>query len=417
MAVEATPEYKERPRKNKALYGIYYATEGFAAGGIIMFLSDYLINVLGYPSYYAGILLAIGLSPSYFKIVYGLLSDSRSIGNMGNRRPYVLISIPLIIIGWLLFPFALDPISFTLIIGLTTFGAYLGDVVVDAWAVEVTSQENRGSMMGIGWGSQGIATVLGVLITTLLSSSFGYSGAFLLLGCISGAGGIVWFVFAEEKPTVETKSLSRTLNTLRTELRSSYTWLAIVAFLGGGFIFGVGTNFMLPFFKAVMLFDDMTGGLYMLLWSTFFFVGGIIGGIVYDRFSDYRTGVYVLAPSYVITLFLFGLNQAGSIEIAIITTILYGLASGLTTAAIMGFAMNITPKAIAGTFFALITSVVNIGQSGIAGPVTGYLIDNFNYSLAFTIGAIVALPIILIVKFIVPPWKRSDYVETEAIGP
>lgn len=416
MEVGLHQDYESSPRRNKGLFGFYYATEGFAAGGIAMFLSQYLIEILGFSSDYAGILLAIGLSPSYLKIAYGLLSDSVSIGNLGYRRPYVLLSIPLIIGGWLLFPFATDAVFFTLIIAITTFGVYIGDVAVDAWAIDVTTKENRGSMMGIGWGAQGLATVLGVLVTTLVSPTYGYSTAFLLLGTVSGLGGIVWFVFAKEKPVTETKSIRVTIDALVSEVKHSYVWLALLAFLGGGFIFGVGTSFMLPFFRNIILFDNITAGLFLLLWSACFFVGGIMGGIIYDKFTDYRTGVYVLAPTYAITLFLFSLNQAGAVELVIITTMLFGVASGLTTAAIMGFAMNITPKAVAGTFFALITSVVNLGQNGIGTPYMGFMIENFNYPLAFTIGALVAIPIIIIVRFIIPPWKRDGSLENESEG-
>ncbi|MFW9920685.1 MAG: MFS transporter, partial [Candidatus Thorarchaeota archaeon] len=336
---------------------------------------------------------------------------SMPIGRFGHRRSYVLISIPLIIGGWILLPLATEAILFIAIIFITTLGFYLGDVAVDGWAVDVTPESERGSMMGLGWGAQGIASVIGVLVTTLMAPIYGYATAFITLGIIAGIGNLVWFLVAKEKPVAEPRHYSKTFNELVSELRHSYLWLAFLAFIGGGFIFGVGTNFITLFYEDVVGVDSTGAGIFVLVWSAFFFVGGIIGGFSYDRFKDYRTGVYVIAPIYAISLVLMGLNSTGNMGLAYATTILFGLGSGMTTAAIMGFAMHITPPAIAGTTFAILTSLVNLGQSGIGNVFLGFMVPQFGYVIPFIIGAIVAIPVILLAKFIIPPWKKEQLQE------
>ena len=266
----------------------------------------------------------------------------------------------------------------------------------------------------MGWGAQGIASVIGVLVTTLMAPAYGYPAAFITLGVIAGFGNLVWFIFAKEKPLDVQSTFSNTFNILREELHHSYLWLAFLAFIGGGFIFGVGTNFITLFYEDVVGVDSTGAGIFVLVWSAFFFVGGIIGGFSYDRFKDYRTGVYVIAPIYAISLALMGLNSAGNMGLAYATTILFGLGSGMTTAAIMGFAMHITPPAVAGTTFAILTSLVNLGQSGFGNVFLGVMVPEFGYFIPFLIGALMAFPVILLAKFIVPPWKKE--VATDEVG-
>jgi len=407
LELESDQEFVYRPRLFKGLYGLFYATEGFATTGILMFLPVYMADILLWPELTIGILLAIGAIPGYLKVVYGFASDSKAIGGLGNRRPYVLISLPLIVGGWFILPFATEAILFTAVVFITTLGFYIGDVAVDAWAVEVTPASDRGSMMGLGWGAQGIASVMGVLVTLIVAPTYGYPTAFIILGCIGGIGALVWFVFAKEKPILDRLSFNDTVNVLRGELKHSYLWLAFLSFIGAGFIFGVGTNFMTLFYPAV-IGPEADASIFVLIWSVFFFIGGILGGFAYDRINDYRKGVYLIAPIYAIALFLLGFNSAGNMDLAYATTIFFGIACGMTTAAIMGFAMHITPPAIAGTMFAIFTSLVNLGQNGIGNVFLGYSVTPFGYAFVFTVGAIVAIPVIILAKFIIPPWKKNE---------
>jgi DHA2 family methylenomycin A resistance protein-like MFS transporter len=372
-----------------------------------MFLPLYLLNDLLFPEQLIGVVLAIGAAPGYVKILYGFLSDSRQIGNYGYRRGYVLISIPLIVGGWLILPFAVDAVLFTTVLFITTLGVYLGDTAVDAWAVDVTPPSERGSMMGLGWGAQGVASVFGVLVTTIVGPAYGFPIAFIILGLVAGIGSLLWFIIAREKPIVELRNYGESLGKLRSELNYSYIWLAFVAYLSGGFIFGVGTGFLSLFYQDVVGASEMQSGIFVLVWSVFFFIGGGIGGTAYDKFKDYRTGVYVMAPFYALGLFLLSFNQPNDFTLAYATTMVFGIGSGLTTAAIMGFAMHITPKGVEGTTFAIFTSLVNVGQAGIASVFLGYMVGPFGYAIPFVIGALCAFPIILLARFIVPPWKKQ----------
>jgi PAT family beta-lactamase induction signal transducer AmpG len=414
MAIEDQP-FVYKTRLNKGLYAFYYATEGFATTGILTFLPLYVRNYLSIPEDILGILLAIAAIPAFIKVVYGLVSDSRPIGGMGHRRPYVLMSIPMTIGAWLLFPFVTEAIMFTALVFLAAIGFSMGDTAVDAWAVEITPKSDRGSMMGIAWGAQGIASVMGVLVTTIVGPTFGFTTAFAMLGTIQGVGGLVWFIFAREKPMVDTTTILGTLSVMKEELSHRYLWLAFLAFIFGGFVFGVGSNFMTLFFEDVIGASETEIGLLVLVWSLMFFIGGAIGGSVYDRFEDHRTGVYAIAPIYAISLFMLTLNQPGAYELAYATTIFYGLGSGLTTAAVMGFAARITPAVVAGTVFALITSFVNIGRSGLGNVYLGYMVTNYDYTLAFAIGALIAIPIILLARFIDHPRLHEQSSEESTV--
>jgi MFS family permease len=422
MAIDSMEGFVYKPKLYKALYGIYYATEGFATTGILSFLPYYLTDYLFFTEGFAGIMLAIAAIPGYVKIIYGVVSDSYPIGKYGHRRGYVLISIPLIIGAWWLLPIATEAWSFTTIVFIATLGFYVGDVAVDAWAVDVTPEYDRGSIMGIGFGATGLASVLGVLVTTVVGPSYGFSIAFMILGTIGGLGGIIWFLFAKEKPVAEKREVRDSLRKLTRELGHSYIWIGFLGYMGAGFIMGCGTNFMVNFFEGLGLSllgldSETTAGLIVLIWSLLYFIGGVIGGLVYDKFKNYKTGVYLLTPAYPIFLFMLGINQPGNLTLALITIVLFGLASGLATAAIMGFAMHITPKEISGTVFAIFTSLVNVGQAGIAMVFMGFMVEYYNYPLAFLIGALVSFPIIASARFINPPWKYQGETTEEPPPP
>ncbi|MHA1907202.1 MAG: MFS transporter [Candidatus Thorarchaeota archaeon] len=407
MTLANDQEFVYQPKLFKGLYGLYYATEGFASTGILMFLPVYMADILLWPELTIGLLLAIGAIPGYLKVVYGFASDSKAMGRFGKRRSFVLIAIPLIIGGWFILPFATEAILFTSVVFVTTLGFYLGDTAVDAWAVDVTPAEDRGSMMGLGWGAQGIASVFGVLVTTIVAPMAGYPTAFIILGSVGGIGALIWFLLAKEKPVTDSLGFDETIQVLKTELKNNYIWLAFAAYLGGGFIFGVGTNFMTLFYPAVLGISSNDAAIFVLIWSLFFFIGGIMGGVAYDRISDFRKGVIYIAPLYALALIFLGFNSVGNMQLAYATTIFFGIASGMTTAAIMGFAMHITPPAIAGTMFAIFTSLVNVGQNGIGNVFLGTVVPIYGYAFAFMIGAIVAIPVIVLAKFIVPPWKKA----------
>ena len=422
MVMETPEEFVYKPKLYKALYGIYYATEGFATTGILTFLPFYLTDYLSFTEALAGILLATAAIPGYVKIIYGLVSDSYPVGRFGHRRGYVLISIPLILGAWWLLPIATEAWSFTTIVFIATLGFYVGDVAVDAWAVDVTPEYDRGKIMGIGFGATGVASVLGVLVTTIIGPTYGYSLAFMILGTIGGLGGLIWYVFAKEKPVTEKREVKESIRKLSEEMKHSYIWIGFLGYVGAGFILGVGTNFMVNYFEglglSLMGLDaETTAGLIVLMWSLLYFVGGVIGGLAYDKFKNYKTGVYILTPAYPVFLFLLGINQPGNITLALVTIVLFGLASGLATAAIMGFAMHITPKGISGTVFAIFTSLVNVGQAGIGMIFMGFMIEYFNYPLAFLIGALVSFPIILSARFINPPWKKQGNLTEEPPPP
>jgi hypothetical protein len=50
----------------------------------------------------------------------------------------------------------------------------------------------------------------------------------------------------------------------------------------------------------------------------------------------------------------------------------------------------------------------HLGQNGIDNIFLGYSVAQFGYAFAFTVGAIVAIPIIILIEFIKPCWKNNE---------
>ncbi|MFW9920748.1 MAG: hypothetical protein ACFFED_14180, partial [Candidatus Thorarchaeota archaeon] len=71
MEVTSATDFEYRPKLFKGLYGFYYATEGFATTGILMFLPLYLRDIILFDELLVGLILALGAIPGYLKVFYG----------------------------------------------------------------------------------------------------------------------------------------------------------------------------------------------------------------------------------------------------------------------------------------------------------------------------------------------------------
>ena len=101
-------------------------------------------------------LMFVILLPWTFKWIWGPIIDRFSASAMGRRRPWILAAQSLMVLGVLAIVLGPDPLEHQkwLLCSLlfVNIGSSLQDVSVDAMAVELLREEERGRINGFMWG-------------------------------------------------------------------------------------------------------------------------------------------------------------------------------------------------------------------------------------------------------------------------
>jgi PAT family beta-lactamase induction signal transducer AmpG len=128
--------------------------------------------------------------PWAIKWAFGPVVDVLAIDRWGRRRGWILITQVLMIATLL----AAMPVSFTEHLGLFTAIVFLvnvfaatQDVAIDALAVNVLSDDERGLANGLMFGGQYLGIAVGGSGVLLLTSTMGFSSTFLVVGAAIAA--------------------------------------------------------------------------------------------------------------------------------------------------------------------------------------------------------------------------------------
>lgn len=133
-------------RAGLVFFGVVYLLQGAILAYISNFQKSFLVNHQVTPKQ-IGALTSAMLIPFILKIFIGALSDRVRIGNLGRRKPYLILGL-LICFGCYLFLGRIDPgadyRSFLLLSVLSTLGLALFDTTADGLAIDTASEEEEG---------------------------------------------------------------------------------------------------------------------------------------------------------------------------------------------------------------------------------------------------------------------------------
>jgi len=381
-----------------------YVMQGLPAGFSLTALANYLTAEGVSPSDIGSFAAIVGL-PWAFQFIWGPLIDRYQHSRMGRRKPWVLGAQLLACLASLGILLVDDPTAEIKTLGWFFFGhsvfAAIQDASVDAMAITVINDEERGrvnAFMRIGFL---VGTGLGAAVFSQVLRTYGFSTAAMILSLSLFALTIVTFFVRERPQDRLLPSFRRVAQPLRSSVNNDtdtapekdFRWLFTELFQGlfarkSLLLFGA----TVLAYVSISLFSraynyhliqklgwadtsvSILTGTYGMLVAA---LVALAGGYVADRIGPRRLLVIVTA---VVSLYLFAFNAASATwireevaQVGLVT--LYFMDPSISVSA-MPMLMAICRKGVEGSQFTTYMAFVNL--SDIAGSfVAGHALAYF----------------------------------------
>jgi len=418
----------DRPILRLITLCILYVAQGIPYGFVTVTFASYLAERGETVAAIASV-TALSTLPWTFKFVWGPFMDRFGIPSMGRRRPWIIAAQLGMTLTILAMAFVDHPAEHLVLIGWLVFVHNifnsLQDVSVDALAVDLLRESERGRANGFMYGSKYIGMFLGGAFLSRMVSEDGLGVAFTIQ--IMMLGGIMLFpLFLRERagekllPWTKGKSqlqadeqLARSVSQLFGFLRRAFTLRSTLLAGVVGLTIFIASGILSPITNVLFIqdlgwtrtdFTDISGGYGVIIGLG----GAIAGGFLADRFGPKRIatiGCIVLALSYA----TFGLSspETGIIpwfdwtnRSAVIGYILLDtLMSSMISASLFAMYMTVSWPKVAATQFTAYMAILNL--STVVGlKLSGMLEATFSLPVIFVGAGLLQLAALVVFPFI-----------------
>lgn len=192
-----------------ALYFAQGVPWGFISVGYVVMLTD-----LGLDNTAIGVAAGLAYLPWSFKILWGPLLDAVPPLTVGRRRPFVLLAqalmaLSILALGWIDPRTSLTAAAALLFLHNTC--ASLQDVAVDALAVDLLQEDERGRANALMWAGKSLGVALGGGGGTLVAKHLGWSALFVGMAAVIAAIALLPLLLRERPPSPEDRPVDRRL--------------------------------------------------------------------------------------------------------------------------------------------------------------------------------------------------------------
>lgn len=377
-------------------FSILYVAQGlpwgFIGTGYVIFLADQ-----GLAAEQIGWLVALAYLPWSFKIVFGPLIDKLPSKRWGRRRHFIIGSELLMGLS-LLALIPLDPVSqldwVAAVLFLNNTFAALQDVAVDALAVDLLTDEERGTANSLMWAGKSAGVVLGGGGGTLIAKYLGWPTLFAILAAL------VWLImllplFVAERTRPELAPPAPSGLGLK-QLKDSFSLRAtqlgvVIAFLTPMGYALVGT-FTTKLLRVDMgMSEEQLAFLAGVVDPASGVIGALIGGMLADRIGLRKgIGAYMVGIALSLAWFAAVPSLWPSFEFVVVYTIVSTSFINAYNAATLGYFMALSNPTVGATQFAIYMAATNLCYV-VANPLGGWLADNGGYALGYWVAAAVQL--------------------------
>jgi PAT family beta-lactamase induction signal transducer AmpG len=373
--------------------------------------------------------------PWAFKWAVGPIVDTLAWDRLGRRRMWIVLAqIGMIATLGIALPvnFSVDVKLFTMLIIIHNIFGATQDVAIDALAVNVLKEDERGTANGFMFGGAYVGQAIGGSGVLYLTSVMPFRSTYLF---VMGAIALVTLFVA--LPIREPKGEARPLHPngpLAAIGKEIWTFIAeaVRSFLGSrsaflGVFFAIlpvgayALGLALQSNLAVELGLNDNQVATLNLWSTVLSaLCCIAGGYLSDRFGRKRTLALVLGATAIPTLWLaWTMQQAGWIHTIALdapnrpvpsaalvwtfwaTTLVYSVFNGLFYGIRSAQFMDITNPKVAATQFTAYMALMNFAIS-YTGRWQGWAIEKFGYPKTLLADALIGLPPLLFLLWMKP---------------
>ena len=360
-------------------------------------------------------LFALIQFPYTWKFIWSPLMDRFSLGRLGRRRGWMLLTQLLLMATVAAFGL-LDPKTdiwtIAALAALLAFFSASQDIVVDAYRREILSDQEQGLGTAIHVNAYKLAGLVPGSLSLILADHLPWSTVFMITALFM-LPGIITTLIVDEPPaygapprTLEDAVVLPFREFIR---RSGWTHaLLVLSFiflykLGDSMATALATPFYLDlgFSKTDIGLIAKNAGLWLNV------AGGLIGGIWLLKLGINR-GLWVFGViQAVVILGFWWLAQAGPDKVVLAVVIgaeAFGV--GLGTAAFTAFIARSTDPRYTATQFALFTSLASVPRT-FANASTGYIVAQVGWSGFFILCTVLAIPGLLLLPK-VAPWNEGS---------
>ena len=374
------------------LFGSLYFTEGlFTAVGFIL-IPVYFIES-GLSVSIATFAIGIALIPASLKFLQGGLVDYFQ---KYGRKKFILLGGILFSLGFFMmgiFNPGSTLILFVLSLSISVIGFVFFDVSADAWALEISSVQERGKINGAMFTGYYTGMAIGSASLGIIAASLGYKISFFVVGIIVFFIILLPLVIHEN---IIVKQKERITSLLIGEFKKRNTQL--VSLFAVFFVVNRGMLLVLiPLFMSLKLHLDIAQiGLIVTIFPIACAFGSICGGNLSDMWGRKNTLYIFIGGSIFFSAALILASEW------LLLAALYGLIGflqgGYATSGLAMMMDETNPK-IGATQFSFFTSLGNAGMN-IGETTSGSLVAILGFTRTFLYSAWFFGPALLILYFI-----------------
>jgi MFS family permease len=309
-----------------------------------------------------------------------------------GRKPFIILGGTLTVSCMFLVSFV-DPsaslLPFTFLIFLSHVGIGFIDVSTDAWAIDVSTDKDRGKINGSMFAGQYSAWAIGAALFPFIGSQYGYHSVYLINALLILL--ILLFPFLV-KEIVKVKVKEKIVSLVAKEFKKK-TVLLVALFSPLVFMNEGIMSFIIPIYMRDGLgLSDVQIGFIAMILPVFLAVGSLVGGVMTDKIGRKSALYLFIGLNIVFTASLIFADTWW--RLSIIYGIIGFLMGGHSTVSCALF-MDVTNSRIGATQYGIFTGIANVGLNG-AGMIAGSLVVTLGFARTFLYAAWVFGPALLV---------------------
>jgi PAT family beta-lactamase induction signal transducer AmpG len=389
-----------------------YLAQGIPWGFMAITLPAYLAD-RGLGTDVVGVTMSMTTLPYTFKWIWGPIIDSVTLPALGRRRPWILLAqlmMAVTVISMIAIP--------DLTSGLTALSGMIflhnvfnsmQDVSVDALAVDLLAEEERGRANGLMYGSKYLGGFIGGAGMATVIEMSGLRAA-LVLQTVALVAIMMVPLFLRERPAgapVDRPSVKRVaeglLQAFRVRSAALGVALALAMLLAGGILQAVSVVLFTQTlgWKAAE-YASIVGG--PGLWVGF--GGSVLGGFLADRVGHRRLAA-IASIAMGLLWFTFAAGRPLWEDRGFVYTLflLEPLFQSIMTVSLFALFMDISSPRVAGSQFSAYMALFNV-SSTIGLRLAGSIQDVVDFRGAYVVAGAIQIAATAIIPFIDPGETR-----------
>lgn len=381
------------------MFGMIYFVQGVIQAYQLNFFKPHM-DAEGIDPDRLGIVASLALVPFVIKWIFGMISDRYPLFGRGHRVPYMLIGLVGTSIAFAV-AYTIDPsqsfgVLAAVVVTATFFMAFF-DTAADALAVDVIEPKDHSTVQSWMTGGRALGLIILSLVFGWLADSVGYQSIFLVI-----AGLLLiplWFVNKVQEPQARTRSTQFDASAFKVLLTPRYLAYAGVLILAWTFF--QATDGLVTYYMSNELgADGTTIGFYGTLKGIGMVAGAILMPLMIKKLGV-RNSMFVTLAAVAAGGLSF--SQLRDLDTIVWLGIVWGVAVGFHWTVYAAAGMSITDLRVAGSMFAILGTMSNIGL-GVGDGLSTAFTDNYSFEAIFmTVGianvAVVPLLIFAAHKF------------------